>query len=280
MVPPEEREQEVIEFYEKCEQEDLDHFATTPKTASFYYDMLERIKKARPPELKWISFQMPGPIVLGDTFKQRNGNPAIHDETFRDILVKTVNMKSRWMEKWIQEEIPEVQVICDQPEPTLVVFTSAGGTGSREEVIQTINGGFSGVSSVAWVHCCANIDWSLLTDADIDVINLDAYMYGDKISLYGKEFKGFLGRGGSIAWGIVPVVDDLLSKESVQSLVEKLEKGIDLLVQNGVDEELAASSSWVLPSCETVLLSPEKSDLAFSMTSEISRIMKRKYGFV
>jgi hypothetical protein len=51
------------------------------------------------------------------------------------------------------------------------------------------------------------------------------------------------------------------------------------LVQKGPDEELVASSSWVLPSCETVLLSPEKSDLAISMTSEISRIMKKKYGY-
>lgn len=280
MVPPEEREQEVIEFYEKVEREDLDSFATTPKTASFYYDMLERIKRSRPPELKWISYQIPGPIVLGDTIKQRNGNPAIHHETLRDMLIKTVNMKSKWMEQWIQEEIPDVQVICDQPEPTLVVFTSAGGSGSRDDIIRAINRGFSGITSVAWVHCCSNIDWSLLTDADIDVINFDAYMYWDKISLYSKELKGFLERGGSIAWGIVPVVDDLLSKESVQSLVEKLEKGIDLLVQSGIDEELVASSSWILPSCETVMLSPEKSDLALSMTSEISRSMKRKYGFV
>ncbi len=279
MAPPEDREKEVIEFYERVEQEDLDYFATTPKTAPCYYEMLERIKKNGPADLKWIGFQMPGPLVLGDTIKQRNGNPAIHHETLRDILIKTVSMKSRWMERWIQEEIPEVQVICDQPEPTLVVFTSAGGSGSRSEVIRAINEGFEGVTSVAWVHCCANIDWSLLTDADIDVINFDAYTYWDKVALYAKEFRKFLVRGGTLAWGIVPVADDLLSRESVQSLVERLERGIDQFVQNGIDEELLASSSWVLPSCETVLLSPEKSDLAFSMTSEISRIMKRKYGF-
>jgi hypothetical protein len=279
MVPPEEREQEVIEFYEKVEQEDLDGFATTPKTAPFYYEMLERIKRSRPPELKWITFQVPGPIVLGDTLKQRNGNPAIHHETLRDMLIKTVNMKSRWMEKWIREEIPGVQVVCDQPEPTLVVFTSAGGSGSRDDIIQAINEGFSGVTSAAWVHCCSNIDWSLLTDADIDVINFDAYMYWDKLSLYAEELKRFLEEGGTVAWGIVPVVDEFLSKESVLTLLDKLEKGIDLLVQNGIDEELVASSSWILPSCETVLLSPEKSDLAFSMTSEISRLMKKKYGY-
>jgi hypothetical protein len=279
MVPPEEREKEVIEFYDRIDQDDLDYFATTPKTAPFYYEMVERIKKRKPPELKWISFEMPGPIVLGDTLKQKNGNPAIHHETLRDILIKTVSMKSRWMEKWIQEEIPGVQVVCDQPEPTLVVFTSAGGSGSRDDVLQAIHGGFSGVESVRWVHCCSNIDWSLLTEADIDVINFDAYMHGDKIALYGKEFKGFLERGGSIGWGVVPVADEYLSQENVPNLVDKLEKGIDSLVQKGIDEELVAGSSWVLPSCDPVLLSPEKTDLAISMTSEISRFMKRKYGY-
>ncbi len=279
MVPPEEREQEVIEFYEKVEQGDLDYFATTPKTAPFYYEMVERLKKDRPAGLKWISFEMPGPIVLGDTLKQRNGNPAIHHETLRDMLIKSVNMKSRWMVKWIEEEVPGVQVICDQPEPTLVVFTSAGGSGSRDEILQAIEGGFADIEAIRWVHCCSNIDWSLLTDTDIDVINLDAYAHWDKIALYAKEFKGFLERGGSIGWGIVPVANEVVTQESVQGLLEKLEGGIDSLVQGGIDEELVASSSWVLPSCDPVLLSPENADLAISMTSEISQTMKKKYGY-
>jgi len=50
-------------------------------------------------------------------------------------------------------------------------------------------------------------------------------------------------------------------------------------VKQGIDEELLAASSWLLQSCETVLLTPDQSDLAFSMTHEISHIMKRKYGF-
>jgi len=279
MVPPEEREQEVIEFYDRLERDDLDFFATTPATAPFYYEVLETIRKVRPAELKWILFQIPGPIVLGDSLKQRNGNPAFHHETLRDILVKTVSMKSRWMEKWIGKEMPDVQVICDQPEPTLVLFTSAGGSGSREGVLDAIRGGFAGVTSPRWVHCCANIDWSLLTDSDIDVINFDAYMHWEKVPLYSKELNGFLERGGSLAWGIVPVTEELLSGETVQSLVAKLEKGIDLFVKSGIDEERLAASSWVLPSCETVLLTPGQSDRVFSMTREISEIMKRKYGF-
>ena len=216
---------------------------------------------------------------MGDMIKQMDGNPVIFHETLRDVMIKGLNIKARWLEKKIKEEIPGVEVIADLPETTLVNFTSAGGTGTREEIIEAIDGSFFGLNCLTWVHCCANIDWSLLTDSVVDVINFDAYQHSDRVALYAKEFKAFLERGGMIAWGIVPVTEELIVKESVQSLVEKLEKGIDLFVSNGIDEELLASSSWVLPACDTVLLSPEKSDLAFQMAGEISQIIRKKYGF-
>lgn len=103
--------------------------------------------------------------------------------------------------------------------------------------------------------------------------------YSDKIALYHEEFKVFLERGGMLAWGIVPVTNELIAKENVQTLVERLEQGISLLVSKGVDEELLASSSWLLPSCDTIMMKPELSDLAFNMTKEISHIMRSKYGF-
>lgn len=110
-------------------------------------------------------------------------------------------------------------------------------------------------------------------------INFDAYQYSDKIVLYHQEFEAFLERGGMLAWGIVPVSNELIAKENVQTLVERLEQGISLLVSKGIDEELLASSSWLLPSCDTVMMKPELCDLALTMTKEISHIMRDKYGF-
>lgn len=279
MLPPEEREEELLEFYNRYEQGDLDYFATTADTAPFFYAMLDIIKQERPAELQWLMFHSAGPILLGDTLKQVNGNPCIHHETHRDVLIKAINMKGRWLEAKIKKEIPDVEVILDMPETTLINFTSAGGTGTRKDVIDAINQGFAALSCTTWIHCCANIDWSLLTDTDVDIINFDAYQHSDNAALYHKEFKKFLEDGGMIGWGIVPVMEDLLLKESVPSLVERLERGMDLFVSRGIDENLLASSSWILPSCETVLLTPEQSDLVFRMTREVSEIMRGKYGF-
>jgi len=278
--PSPEREEELIEFYDRYEAEDLDYFATTRDTAPWFYALLEKLKQKRPPELRWVGFQTAGPVLLADVIKQRDGNPSFHNETLRDILIKASSMKSRWLEKKIKQELPGVEVIAGLPETTLVNFTSAGGGGTREEIIEAINRGFEGLNCLTWVHCCANIDWTLLTDSRVDVINFDAYQHADKIALYHKEFKTFLKRGGMLAWGIVPVTDELIEKENVQGLVERLEQSIELLVSKGFDEELLTSSSWLMPCCDTVMMTPENSDRAFRMTREISQIMRTKNGFV
>jgi hypothetical protein len=279
MDPSPDREAEILEFYTRYDQEDLNYFATTLETAPFLYEMLDQIKERRPPELKWIRFQTAGPIILGDMIKQLDGKPAVHHETLRDILIKGSSIKARWLEKKIKEEIPGIEVIADLPETTLINFTSAGGTGTREEMISAINGSFTGVTCVKWIHCCANIDWSILTDSTTDVINFDAYSHSERVALYHKEIKAFLERGGMLGWGIIPSNEELISNENAASLLEKLQNGIELFLKKGIDEELLASGSWILPSCDTVLLRPETSDRSFHMAGEISQKMRMKYGY-
>jgi len=274
-----EREGELLEFYDRYEAQDLDYYATTTKTAPWFYALLDRLKEERPPDLKWIAFQSAGPVLLADVIKQPDGNPVFHNETLLDVLTKASSMKARWLERMIKQEVPGVEVIAGLPETTLVSFTSAGGGGTREAIIHAINGGFEGLDCLTWVHCCANIDWTLLTDSNTHVINFDAYQHAEKIALYAKEFKAFLERGGMLAWGIVPVTNELIEQENVQSLVTRLEKGMDLLVSKGIDRDLLAASSWLMPCCDSILMTPENADLAFSMTHEISRIMRRKHGF-
>jgi len=274
-----EREDEILQFYDRIEADDLEYFATTSKTAPFFHHMIERIQHLRPPELKWVLFHTSGPLLLGDTIKQADGTPSIHNETLRDILIKGMNAKARWLEKKIRAEIPDVEVVADLPETTLVNFTSSAGTGSREEIVKAINLSFAGVNGISWVHCCANIDWSLLFGSEVLVVNFDAYQYSEQLSLYAEEIQSFLKRGGMLGWGIVPVVSDHLKGETAESLIQRLEQGIDRFVRQGIDEKTLAESSWILPSCETVLLTPNESDRALHITRQISQAMKKRYGF-
>lgn len=82
-----------------------------------------------------------------------------------------------------------------------------------------------------------------------------------------------------LGWGIVPVASDHLKGESRENLIQRLEEGMHRFVRQGIDEKTLAESSWVLPSCETVLLTPEEADRVLHITRQIFQAMKKKYGF-
>jgi hypothetical protein len=143
-----ERESEIIEFYDRYEADDLDYFATTPQAAPFIHDMMRKISEQRPAGLKWVVFHTAGPLLFGDFLKQADGRPSIHNETLRDILIKGMNIKARALVATIQKQIPNVEVVVDLPETTLVTFTSASGTGTRSEIIDAINSSFAKINGV------------------------------------------------------------------------------------------------------------------------------------
>lgn len=273
-----ERESEIIEFYDRYEADDLAYFETTRKAAPFIYDMLDRIESQGSAALKWIVFHTAGPLLFGDFLRQADGQPSIYNETLRDILIKGMNIKARSLEAAIRSRIPGVEVVVDLPETTLVTFTSAAGTGTRSEVIDAIDASFAKIEGVRWVHCCANIDWTLLTDADIDVINFDAYQYADQVSLYADQLAAFLENGGMLAWGLVPVDGETLGKESTGSLLDRLLAAIRQFCSKGIDEQLLIESSWIMPACDLVMLTPEEADRALAMTSEISTAVRQHYS--
>jgi hypothetical protein len=271
------REHELMDFYEKYAAQDLDSFAISREWAQGMYTMLEMLQKHLPGQLTLLHIQTPGPVSWGLSVTDDKDVPAFHNETMRDILVKTLAMKAKWQERKIKEVLPGVQTMVDFAEPALNVHTSAIGSGVTEHIIASLNEVLGAVEGLTCIHCCANIDWSILMDTDTDIISFDAYEYSDKISLYPEDLKRFLGRGGMLAWGIVPTSDEKIVKENAETLQEKLEQRMQLLIDKGIDKQTLLLSSLITPSCATSSMSVELSAKAFRYTGEISLSMREKH---
>jgi hypothetical protein len=271
------REKELIEFYERWEANDLGYFAISRESAPGMYVLLERITAQPPEQLKMVHIQTPGPVSWGLSITDDQGKPAFYNETMRDILVKTLAMKAKWQERTIKQALPDVQTMVDFGEPSLVVHTSAVGSGPGEDIIQALNEVLRSVEGLTCIHCCANIDWSILMKTNTDAINFDAYEYADKIALYPKELNAFLGRGGMLAWGIVPTSDEKIVQESTATLMSKLERDLQMLMEGGIDRQTLIQSSILTPSCATSTMSLELGERAFQITSELSQRMREKY---
>lgn len=272
-----EREGELLEFYERYLAQDVDCFAISPKWGSGLYTLLEMLQKTPPEELKLVRIAIPGPISWALTSTDEKGVPALYNETMLDILVKTLAMKAKWQERKVKEALPGVQTMVELGEPALLVHTSAVGSGVREDIIKAINEVLEAVEGLTEIHCCANIDWSILMDTNVESINFDAYEYADRVALYSEDLSRFLERGGMLSWGIVPTSNDKIVNESVEGLQQRLEKGIDLMVAKGINREKLLERSWVTPSCATSNMSIELAERAFAFTSEISRSLRAKY---
>jgi hypothetical protein len=96
LAPAPERENELLELYEKYDQEDPDCLAATPKTAPFIFRMLCRPKKDRTPKLDMDHLSY-SPLLPGDHITQSDDNSSMYHEALRDVLNKADTMETRWL---------------------------------------------------------------------------------------------------------------------------------------------------------------------------------------
>jgi len=230
-------EKEIEKFYQRLEGGELEPFQITEDFAKGLRILKDLSSEDHRKEIKYIKGQVTGPITFGLALTDQEGKPIFYDPTLGDILVKHLSLKARWMEKRFNDLFPGTPTILFFDEPSLSSFGSAFSSLSREDVIHSLNECFDAVKGLKGVHCCGNTDWSVLLSTNLDILSFDAYEYLETLSLYPKELKAFLERGGILAWGIVPTSEHIL-KEDAKSLVKRFGEGIETLSKKGVDQGL------------------------------------------
>ena len=118
-----------------------------------------------------------------------------------------------------------------------------------------------------------------MIDAGVDILNFDAFEYGETIAIYSDQVKTHLERGGMLAWGVVPT-SKAIREQTVDSLEAQLEYVMDNLASKGIDKKLITEQAIITPSCGTGSLDPADAEKVFDLVSGLSKRMKLKYGFV
>jgi hypothetical protein len=241
---------------------------------------LETRLRGRSPKPAFVKVQTTGPCSFALTIVDENKRAVYYNEEFRDVVVKALAMKCRWQ---IQKFRPFAgRVICFIDEPILSAFGSSTYVSvRREEVVSMLSEVVEAVHAdggIAGIHCCGNTEWSIPIDAGVDIINLDAFGYGETIAMYPDAVRELLMRGGAIAWGIVPT-STAVREQSVENLAVRLDAVIDHLASHRIERTLIAGQSMITPSCGTGSMETGDAERVFSLTGSLSREMKRRYGF-
>lgn len=267
-------DEEVERFYQTIENEDLDFFRISEDYARGLRLLKDLSREEVRKKIKYIKGQVTGPITFGLSLTDQNKRPIFYDSTLREILISHLAFKARWLKKRFHELFPGVPTIIFFDEPGLSAFGSAFSGLNQEDIILSLNECFSAVEGLKGVHCCGNTDWSLLLSTKLDILSFDAYGYLENLSLYPRELKTFLERGGILAWGLIPTSEDI-QKEDAQSLVKRFRKGVDILSKEGIDPALL-ERAILTPSCGTASLSIELAERVCELTAEVSKRLKEK----
>jgi methionine synthase II (cobalamin-independent) len=267
-------DKEIERFYQHLEEGELKPFEITKDFARGLRILKDLAPEDHRKELKYIKGQITGPITFGLALADPEGKSIFYDPTLRDILVKHLSFKAQWMEKRFNDLFPGIPSIIFFDEPSLSSFGSAFSGLNRGEVVQSLNECFGAVKGLKGTHCCGNTDWSVLLSTNLDILSFDAYDYLETLSLYPKELKAFLERGGILAWGIIPT-SEKVAKEDAHSLVVRFKRGIETLSNKGIDPVLL-QRAILTPSCGTASLPISLAERVCQLTAEVSKRLREK----
>ncbi|MDH5707465.1 MAG: hypothetical protein OEZ45_15785 [Candidatus Aminicenantes bacterium] len=267
---------ELEKFYENFMSENLEHFRISPDFSRGISEMEKRLAEKDLSPVKFFKNQVTGPVTFGLAIVDENKRSIYYNDVFRDVVVKGITMKARWLLGRFKPL--GLNQVCFVDEPILSAFGSSTYVSvQREDVVSNINEVIEAVhaeGALAGTHCCGNTEWPILIDAGVDIISFDAYEYGDTVGYYPDRMKKFLEEGGALAWGIVPT-SEKINRETPDSLVENLRGKVKKLAGKGINEDLIWERCLLTPSCGTGSLSVELAEKIFDHLSEVSRLLRR-----
>jgi len=258
---------------------DASRFKVSRDRAEGLYQFAEAIGERD--NLVAVKGQVTGPFTMLTGIKDRQGRAGYFDDTIREMVIKGIAMKAAWQTRLLAGKTDR-QVLMFIDEPALAGLGSSAfisvTAAEIQEMINEVADAVHQAGGLVGIHVCANTDWELLLESQIDVLSFDAYSFFDKFAPLKDKINSYLERGSIIAWGGIPTgrADDI-EKESGASLAALWERQAELLVGPNRDKADLLRQTFITPSCGTGSLTPELAQKVLDLTRAVSDKLRAKY---
>jgi len=242
----------VDRLFQETEEPTEESGAWSPETCAALDPFLERVRAEGVAEAK---AQVSGPVTVAMSLVDEAGNPVLYNDVLREVVVKHIALKVRWMARQIEAAGAKPVIFVD--EPFLASFGTPFFAWTRPEQPRDVIEEVYAAAPVKGTHCCANTDWTIFLKSSVDIVSFDAFGYATNFLTYRDELTEFISRGGNIAWGIVPTDPDDLAATSADELLARLNASIEKLVGYGLDRATVLRQSLITPSCGLGTRPPE-----------------------
>lgn len=257
----------------------LNEFALPVEAAAGFYAFLEEMAKGTGPA-RMLKGQVVGPVSAAFQLKDERGRFAYYDEQLRDLVVKSIAASAAWQGQELGRFGLPVMIFIDDPAlgiygPSKYITVSRG---MLLEDFSIIAQAIHGAGAMAGAHSCDAIDWSLLFESELQVVSFDAYNYFSSLIPFVESLKDFLDRGGSLAWGLVPTLNNRVLDEDENSLLGILNGQWSELAGRGIHRDTLVKRCLITPACGTGLLDLPEAEKIYQLTCRISQRIRSGKG--
>ncbi|MGD2174855.1 MAG: hypothetical protein PVJ27_05590 [Candidatus Brocadiaceae bacterium] len=260
-------------FYQRYLAEDPSLFALSRGLAAGFEAFLERAEEE---SFRYVKGQLTGPITFTTSITDENGDTLYSDPELRDAVVKMLCRNAEWQVQRLSP-LAEEGVVVFVDEPVLAVYGSSALSSISEEGVHGMEGqifqAIREAGGVSGIHVCGNSDWGVVSNSGVQLLNFDAYQYGQTIALYPDEVAALLQRGGCIAWGIVPTTN-AIRDEDADSLAHLFEQCVAALSQKGFERAELMEHSLLTPSCGAGSLPPGEAGRVFEALHRLANKLR------
>jgi hypothetical protein len=222
----------------------------------------------------FVKGQIAGPLTVALEMKDEGGRPAYYQGDLRDVIVRTLALNARSQAAALSRAGSRPIIFVDDP-----AVSACGSrmhlTLDRDTILEDLNLIFAAIraeGALAGVHSCEAADWSLLTESSADIVSIDTYRFGSSLIPYAAPLHRFFERGGAVAWGIAPTLDDPFA-ESAESLMQRLYRLWEDLDFDEATRKRMLQQSMITPACGVGLLSEAQARQIYRLTADVSRRM-------
>ena len=270
------RENDLADFYANFMAGERDFLALSSESRRGFDAFLARAAEDAAYGPDFLKTQISGPLTFGQmVLMEDEKNALVDDPELLEATTLALGGKAAWEARQIRALGRTPMVFID--EPGLASFGSAFSSLTAETVVAAMHSASSVVREdgpcLIGCHICGNTDWSMMMDSGIDIVNFDAFEIMEQFSLYPKQLKVFLEKGGLVAWGIVPSQGFNLDM-TPQMLAGHLLDGWKHLEKQDLDRELLAERAIITTACGLGMLSPELALAATKMMPKVADEMR------
>jgi hypothetical protein len=211
-----------------------------------------------------VKWQFAGPVTLGLALVRAGLSTSV---AFR-VALTAVRAHLSGILDAVDAALPGSPQLVFLDEPSLGAAADPEFPLDPEAVLDLLSGALAVVEqrATAGVHCCDEVDWSVVTAAGPAVVSVPA---AGSLVQQASHIARFLDAGGTVAWGAVPT--DRPLPPSADRLWRQLSDVWCGLVGEGVDPRALRRQSLVTPACGLALHDESTAGEVHRLLGEVGR---------